>query len=496
MRARRSQTPGTRTVGSEAPDSPASDSPAGDSPAADSRAGSSRLSRGFIGSIAFGTILQPLNSSMIAVALVGIRADFHAGPEVNWLVSALYLATAVAAPTMGRLADLLGARRMFLVGFVLVAAGGVLAPFAPNIGALVACRVLLGLGTGAQYPCGVAIVRNASQRLRARPQSALGALAICAQVTVALGPTVGGLLVGLFGWQGIFWINIPAVLLGAITVLRTVPPDPPLRDIDTGGRSRISQLDLPGLLLFTGSMTALMLWLLSLASSPEWYWLAPTAVCTVALVWWERRAAEPFLNLQLLGTRGLSLTYVRTIFTYTAFYLIFYGLPMWLEEARGYTPTTAGLIVLPIAVLGAISTALATRLERHRGPRPTLLIGTGVLTVGGLLLMLPGTTTPVSLLLVLCAVLGLPNGFNNMGNQTAMYAAAPAEHTGSASGLYRTSQYVGANLASALLALVLGEHATAAGLHDMGLAVAVISACLLVGVLFNRHLRSPQPGGA
>jgi MFS family permease len=455
--------------------------------------GSARMPAGFIGSLAFGTVLQPLNSSMIAVALVGIRTDFHAGAEVNWLVSALYLATAVAAPSMGRLADLLGARRMFLVGLGLVAAGSVLAPFAPNIGTLVACRVLLGLGTGAQYPCAMAIVRKVSQRLQARPQTALGALQICGQATVALGPTVGGLLVGLFGWQGIFWVNLPAVALGAVAVLRTVPADPPMREIDTGGRSRISQLDIPGIVLFTGSLTSLMLWLLSWASSPEWYWLAPAVLCAVALVWRERRATDPFLNVRLLSNRSLTLTYLRTVFTYTAFYLIFYGLPMWLEEARGYSPTSSGLIVLPIAVLGVISTMLATRLERHRGPRPTLLIGTGVLTAGGLLLMLPGESTPVVALLGLCAVLGLPNGFNSMGNQTAMYAASPAEHTGAAAGLFRTSQYVGANLASALLALVLGENATASSLHHMGLAVAIISACLLVGVVFNRHLRSPQP---
>lgn len=451
---------------------------------------------GFIGSVAFGTILQPLNSSMIAVALVGIRNDFHAGPEVNWLVSALYLATAVAAPSMGRLADLLGARRMFLVGMGMVAAGSVLAPFAPNLGTLVACRVLLGLGTGAQYPCGVAIVRSASQRLKARPQTALGALAICAQVTVSLGPTVGGLLVGLFGWQGIFWINLPMVALGTVAALRTIPADPPLQEIDTGGRSRLSQLDLPGLLLFTTSMTTTMLWLLSLTESPQWFWLAPAALSGIALVWRERRAPEPFLDLKLLTNRGLATTYLRTIFTYTAFYMIFYGLPQWLEEARGYGPTAAGLIVLPIAVIGAISTALATRLERFRGARLTLMIGTGVLALGGILLMLPGTGTPVVVLLGLCAVLGLPNGFNNMGNQTAMYLASPPEQTGASSGLYRTSQYIGANLASALIALVLGQQADAQGLHNMGLIIAGISGVLLIAVIFNRNLhRGPQPSG-
>lgn len=148
-----------------------------------------------------------------------------------------------------------------------------------------------------------------------------------------------------------------------------------------------------------------------------------------------RQAPEPFLNLQLLADRGLTLTYVRSIFTYTAFYLIFYGLPVWLEQARGYGPTSSGLIVLPIAVLGMVSTVLATRLERHRGPRPTLFIGTGVLTAGGLLLMLAGEVTPVALLLAWCAVLGLPNGFNSMATRPRCTRphppSAPAQLPGS-----------------------------------------------------------------
>ncbi|MEV0089039.1 MFS transporter [Saccharopolyspora sp. NPDC050642] len=103
----------------------------------------------FITPIAFGTILQPLNSSMIAVALVGIRSHFDAGTSVTWLVSALHLATAVAAPAMGRIADVLGPRRTSLAGLVLVGITSVAAPFAPNIAALVVCRVLIGIGTAA-----------------------------------------------------------------------------------------------------------------------------------------------------------------------------------------------------------------------------------------------------------------------------------------------------------------------------------------------------------
>ena len=113
---------------------------------------------------------------MIAVALVAIGNDFHAGTETQWLVSGLYLATAISAPTAGRLADLLGARRVFLTGLALVAVVSALAPLAPSLGWLIAARVLLGIGTGAQFPSGVAMIRRIADRRKASAVGALGLL--------------------------------------------------------------------------------------------------------------------------------------------------------------------------------------------------------------------------------------------------------------------------------------------------------------------------------
>ncbi|GAA0527720.1 hypothetical protein GCM10009545_32570 [Saccharopolyspora thermophila] len=288
----------------------------------------------FVAPIAFGTVLQPLNSSMIAVALVAIRTEFDAGTSVTWLVSALYLATAVAAPAMGRIADVLGPRRTSLAGIALVGLASAVAPFAPGIPALVVCRILIGIGTAAQYPCGVAMIRRAADRLRSRPNNALAVLAVCSQVSAALGPTLGGLLVGGFGWTGVFWINVPLAALGAAVILARGPADPPPAP---GRRLRdLARVDPLGMLLFTAASTALMFWLLSLTTTPAWWWLAVALPASVLTAWWGLRARDPFLDVRLLARRGLSFTYVRTIVTYTAFYCVFYGVPQWLEETRGW----------------------------------------------------------------------------------------------------------------------------------------------------------------
>jgi len=447
-----------------------------------------QLPRRMVGPIAFGTILQPLNSSMIAVALVAIQSHFGADPAAVWLVSGLYLATAVASPAAGRLADALGPRRVSIAGLALIAAASAAAPFAPSLGTLIACRVVIGIGTAAQYPCGVAMVRRAADRLRAQSQNALAALTVCSQVMVALGPTLGGVLVAGFGWAGIFWVNLPLALVGAVAILLWAPADPPREERAAasgagGARAALSRLDLPGMLLFVATVGLLMYGLLSLAGTPAWWAFGGAVVAGVLTVCRSLRAPEPFLDLRLLTNRALSATYVRTIATYIAFYAIFYGVPQWLEESRGLSASGAGVVMLPLALMGVVSTLVATRIFKRRGIGPLLVVGSGVLAVGGLLLMLPTHGSPLVLLGLLSLALGIPNGFNSMANQNAVYLAAPARQAGAASGLYRTSQYVGANLASALLALLAGTHATDTGLHRTGLAIAVISAALLAAAL-------------
>lgn len=455
---------------------------------ATSRRTPARLSYAFVGTIALGTLLQALNSSMIAVAIVPIREDFHAGAAVSWLLSGLYLATMVGAPTMGRIADMVGPRRIFLTGLGIVALASTAAPFAQDIGWLIACRVLLGIGTSAQYPAGVALIRAAADKRGASAGSALGLLALCAQVAVALGPAIGGGLVALAGWQSIFLVNLPLVLFAAVLMLLRVPRDGVIR-----AAGLLRRLDPLGIALFAAAMSALVLFLLSVGARPNYALLVGFLALLGAFVWWEHRAADPFIDPRLLAdNRALTATYLRTATTYVAFYLIFFGLPQWLEQGRGLDSAGAGLVVLPIAALGAVTVLLATRLERRAGARPTLIIGSVALALGGLAMaLLLHSTTPIAVLVAVSALLGLPNGFNSLGNQTAMVRAAPAGRTGAASGLYRTSQYVGANLAAALIEVVGGAQAGDVGLHRMGVVVAAIGVVLAVAAVFSRQLRRP-----
>jgi MFS family permease len=164
----------------------------------------------FVSPLLIGTLLNPVNSAMIATALVPIGRDLHARPASTvWLVAGLYLAAAVGQPTMGRIADLYGPRKVIVAGLVLVVAAGLAGALAPGLGWLVFARVLLGLGTSAAYPAAMTMIRaRAREAGIATPGTVLGMVAITSQVSAAVGPALGGLLVGLTGWRSTFLLNV------------------------------------------------------------------------------------------------------------------------------------------------------------------------------------------------------------------------------------------------------------------------------------------------
>jgi MFS family permease len=436
--------------------------------------------------IAFGSVLQALNASTMAVAMVDIRDAFHAGAAASWLISGLYLATAVGSPSAGRLADLIGPRRIFFTSLVVVVLASAAAPFSPSLAWLIAWRALLGVGTCAAFPAGVAMLRAEADRLGlGLPAGALGALAVAGQVMVAAGPVAGGLLVQNWGWPAIFFMNLPLVALAAGLALVWMPQDPP-RPSTEGRRALWQQLDLVGAGLFTVVIATLMLFLLSLTGAPQWWLLGCFAAAVAVFIAFERRHPTPFVDVRVLASnRSLTGTYLRTGLTYVAFYSVFYGLPMWLESSRGLSPDQVGLVVLPIAVCAMVSVTLSTRVVRRSGHWSTLLGGSAVLLAGGLALTIVDSSAPVVALLCVAAVLGIPNGLNNIGNQSALYQQADAAHAGIASGLYRTSQYVGASIAAAVIELCYAGPVSDPGLHRVGAVVAVISAVLMAGALIG-----------
>ncbi|MFF3789099.1 MFS transporter [Streptomyces sp. NPDC001981] len=435
-----------------------------------------------------GSLLNPLNTTMISTALVAIGHTFGIGAaDTAWLISVLYLASAVAQPVLGKLADALGPRRVFLAGLVVVIASGLVGTFAPSFGWLIASRLLLGIGTSAAYPAAMAVLRDESRRIgRATPRTVLARLSFAALGSAAVGPTLGGLLVMVVGWRGIFAVNVPVALIAFGSALLWIPADPP-RTRGADGRAPRVDLDPLGIGLFATALTVLVFFLLDLAH-PMWWLLAPFAALTGVLVRWQLRRPRPFIDLRMLASNAaLARTYLRHGLSYLLIYCVMYGYTQWLEEVRGYSSGHTGLLMLPMSLAALVCSLLGARTKGIRGP---LALACVLLTVGSAVLVFLSGSTPLAVLLLAGACFGIPQGLIGTSNQAAVQTYAPPESIGSAAGLQRTAQYIGAITASSLIALAYGRSASDSGLHLMAAVAVVLGLLLIVLTVTDRALRT------
>ncbi|WP_326943357.1 MFS transporter [Amycolatopsis sp. NBC_01307] len=430
-----------------------------------------------------GAVLNPINSTLIAVALVPIGRSFGAGPgQTAWLISALYLATAVGQPVVGLLVDRYGARRVLLGGAVLVIVAGIAGMIPLSVGWLTGVRVVLGLGTCAGFPAAMAVLRHHAEASgQGVPARVLSLLSMSAQTVMVIGPTLGGLLIGLFGWPAIFAVNIPLAGLSLVLALLWVPKD------DRGARTA-APIDVLGIALFSATLLALLLFLMN--PGADLWLLAVVAAFAVAFTLVELHRAAPFLDLRMLAANGAILrTYLRQALSFMAIYAIMFGYVQWLETARHLSAETAGLMLLPMSGTAVCAAAFS---GRGTGIKARLVTVAVALLGGSALLLVVHDGTWIGALLALAALFGLAQGLTSVANQTTLYQEAPAEQMGTASGLFRTAQYLGAIVASTLIALCYGPHADSAGLHRLAIALLVISAALLIVTVVDRGLRAAR----
>lgn len=438
--------------------------------------------RRLIAPMILGAILNPVNSSIIAVSLVPIGVAFGAPPaETAWLVSALYVATAIGQPVVGRLVDIYGPRKLYLVGTTLIGIAGALGVVAPSLGVLIIARVLLGFGTCAGYPAAMYLIRSEARRTgHDSPAGILTVLAVSTQTIAVIGPTLGGLLIGLGGWRATIAVNLP--LSVACLVLGTLY----LPRHGRANRTRsLSELDFAGMLLFATMLVTLLLFLMH-PNARDWYLVALAVAAGTGLAWWELRTADPFLDLRVLGGNlPLLATYGRTLLTYVVSYAVLYGFSQWLEEGRRLTASQAGLVLLPVFGVGMIVSITTGRRKELRGK---LLVGGVAQIVACVLLLLLGDTSPILLLVAATVVFGVPQGLNSLALQNSVYHQADPERIGSSAGLLRTFTYLGAMISSAATGAFFNPRASTTGLHHLGLFMLVVSTLFLVVTAVDRSL--------
>jgi predicted MFS family arabinose efflux permease len=427
---------------------------------------------------------------MIATALVPIATGLHVSVgQTASLVTALYLASAIAQPTAGKVAEVFGARRVFLVGIVLVVLGGVLGGVAQNLLMLLIARVLIGLGSSCPYPSAMMLIQRRAKAagMEKPPGGVLGGLLIAGIATASLGLPIGGVLVEAVGWRWVFFVNVPVALIALAAALIWIPRDPP-QQTPRNARDVLSRIDLTGIIGFALAMTALLAFLFSIPE-PNWTMLGAAVVLFLALTLWELRAEHPFVDVRLLvRNAALTRTYLRYALVALCVYVVLYGITQWLEAGRHLSALGAGLLLLPMSVISGVVAVPISRRNLIRGPVIVAALASLVGSAGVLFL-----TSDINIvwIVLITLVFGVALGTAASGNQIALYTQAPREQLGVASGLFRTFGYVGSIASSAITGIVFHSSVSDSGVHLIGLIMIGVSIVALALSAFDRRLRNP-----
>jgi MFS family permease len=457
--------------------------------------GGNAFSWRFTAPLFMGSALNPVNSSLIATALVPIAAAMHVSVgRIAVLVSALYLASSIAQPTAGKLSEEFGPRRVFLAGILIVLIGGVVGGVSQDLTTLIVARVLIGVGSSAGYPSAMLLIRRRAEQagLDKPPGGVLGGLQIAGAATAALGLPLGGVLVGVWGWRATFFVNVPVALVTLVMAVSWISPDAP-----AGGsrkaRDVATRIDLAGIAGFGGAMTALLVFLMSLPR-PDWAALVLAVVLAIGLVRWELRASHPFLDVRLLVSNlALTRTYLRWALMALCVYTVLYGITQWIEAGRGLSASEAGLLLLPMTAISAIIMGPISQRNLVRGP---LVVGAAASLAGAAGVLFLTASTPIIWIVIITLIFGIALGTAASGNQTALYTQAAGGQLGTASGLFRTFGYVGSIASSAIISIVFHTSVSDHGLHDIAVVMIAASAVTLLVTLADRRLQTRAPATA
>ncbi|TDQ48815.1 MFS transporter [Actinorugispora endophytica] len=422
--------------------------------------------------IAFGVMMVALDGTIVAVANPAIGRDLQASlAELQWVTHGYLLGLAVFLITAGKLGDRFGHRRMYLLGIVGFVVTSVAIALSSGVIMLVAFRILQGVFGALLTPAAMGLLRASFPPHKlGRAFGVFGSLLGGAN---AAGPIVGGVLVSGFGWQSVFYINVligaVAVGLGMWLLAANQPTDPG------------SRFDAPGVVLLTIAIFALV-W--ALVEAPSAGWTAPVTlvplgvavVVGVAFVLWERRPADPLLPLAIFRDASVSIGVVLMVLMALGLMGSLFFITFYLQGVAGLSPARAGLQLMPLMAMMAITSPLAGRLLDKVGARVPTAAGLVLTAIGLFMLSRLTTDTGIGYTSVGFVLLGAGLSLVMTGATAAIIANTPMRFAGVAAGVQQAAMQLGGSLGTAVLGAVMSMtiistlpgHYSDAGLAELG----------------------------
>ncbi len=398
-----------------------------------------------------------LDTTIVNIALPTIQQDLRAGISgLQWTIDAYALVLGSLLMLSGSMADRFGRRRVFLAGLALFGTASLLCSLAPSIDWLIAFRAIQGIGGSMLNPVALSIVSNVftDDRERAR---AVGVWAGVFGLSMALGPLVGGLLIGAsLGWRSLFWINVPVALVAVFLTWRFIPESRAAhpRRVDPVGQG-----------LIIGLIAALTY---AIIEGPDSGWTSPTILACVAiaalvligLLVYEPRRREPLLELRFFASVPFSGASAIALIAFAAVGGFALMTTLYLQEVRDYSALQAGLLFLPVAAAAILSGPISGRLVASRGPRASLIGAGAALTLCAVMLTGLTATTSVGWLVASYVVFGLGFGMVSAPVNNTALSGMPRSQSGVAAAIVSTGRQVGQTLGVAVAGALL-----ASGLH-------------------------------
>jgi EmrB/QacA subfamily drug resistance transporter len=437
--------------------------------------------------LASGAILVPLNSTMLAVALPSVMGEFDVGAATVASLVTLYLgAVAIALPASGSLGDRFGHRRVFLVGVGAFALASALAATAVSFEILALSRVLQAVTGALVSTSSVALLRAIAPP--DRRGSAFGLFDMLVSTSAAIGPLVGGLLVGGLGWRSMFVVAVPVALLAAFAVGALARP----RRVEAQTTPR--PIDLPGLGLLAGFLVSLLLGLRGLESGgPETFAILAAPALLVAFVLIELRTDQPAVDPRLFASRSFAAAVVGVFGATVILHATLVLVPLLVERLQGGNAQTSGFVLLGISALGAIAAPIGGRVSDAVGRRRPAVIGMLASVAGLVALWLVAPEASTVLLGLLLALVGFGMGMSGSPRQTAALEMIEPERVGMAAGTYLTGRYIGGALGATLAGAVLGGTVTSAGVSTgFGILAAVAVGVAAASLFLPARRRLPR----
>ena len=386
--------------------------------------------------MAVGIFASVVDHGSVGVALPSIATHFHADiPSVQWLMIGFAMTIIALLLPMGRLADLIGAKRVFVMGSLVIITGSIIAGTSSDLAVLIVARIVQGTGAAMTQGTGMAIVIGAFPP--GERGKAIGLIMTMVGTGAVAGPALGGFLVDAFGWRAVFFATIPMVLASVAMCLAVLPGGTEPRRVRSPQATRFDWL---GALLSSSALLAL---LLGISNAHRVGWTSPPILAAVAafaglltaFVWWELRVSSPMLELRLFRRRNFFLGVTANYLMFMGSSAVLFMTPFYLQNVLGFKPSVAGLAVVPGAMCMAILGPLSGRLSDRFGWRKFTVAGLALSTTG--IAILSQLSADSSLLHVIPALMMTSSGMGTFysPNSSSILSAVERENHGVISGL-------------------------------------------------------------